>query len=183
MSPLQELLEEAPEDPVEVGGEKEEEDAQTRHERRYPTSVTSVVVGIPVRNGERWLAEALDSLLSQTPCPGRGRGRRRFLERRHPCDPPALRRAGRIASVRSEERLGLVEAWRRAYAEARKHRPSAAYFAWGSDHDRWEAGGLAALVAELDAHPDAVLAYPHVQRIGEDGSSCARPCVRSTPSA
>ncbi len=41
---------------------------------------------------------------------------------------------------------------------------------------------LASLAAELDAHPEAVLAYPLVQRIGEEGERCERPRVRSTRS-
>ena len=53
--------------------------------------------------------------------------------------------------------------------------PSVPYFAWVSDHDLWQPGWLESLAAELDAHPDALLAYPHVQRIGEEESSCARP--------
>ena len=137
--------------------------------------MTSVVVGIPVRNGERWLAEALDSLLSQTPPPA---GVVVVDDSSSDGTPAILRRyveAGRIVSVRSEERLGLVDAWRRAYAEARKHRPAAPYFAWGSDHDLWQPGWLESLAAELDAHPDALLAYPHVQRIGEEGEQLRTP--------
>ena len=137
--------------------------------------MTSVVVGIPVRNGERWLAEALDSLLSQTPPPA---GVVVVDDSSSDGTPAILRRyveAGRIVSVRSEERLGLVDAWRRAYAEARKHCPAAPYFAWGSDHDLWQPGWLESLAAELDAHPDALLAYPHVQRIGEEGEQLRTP--------
>jgi hypothetical protein len=47
--------------------------------------------------------------------------------------------------------------------------PSATYFAWVSDHDRWHPRWLERLVGELDAHDHAVLAYPITRRIDPDG--------------
>jgi glycosyltransferase involved in cell wall biosynthesis len=132
-----------------------------------------VVFGVPVRNGERWLVEALDSLLSQS-SPAAG------IVVVDDCSSDRTAEilsryvdAGAIVSVRAEDHLGLVGAWRRAYEEARRWCPSAPYFAWGSDHDRWDPDWLASLEAVLDERPEVVLAYPLVQRIGEDGAALA----------
>jgi glycosyltransferase involved in cell wall biosynthesis len=77
----------------------------------------------------------------------------------------------RATLVRNPERLGLVGSWRRALELAREHHPEAEYFAWASDHDAWSPRWLERLAAELDAHPEAVLAYPQSVRIGERGEA------------
>jgi hypothetical protein len=43
------------------------------------------------------------------------------------------------------------------------------YFAWASDHDVWDPRWLERLVEELEAHPEAVLAYPLDIGIDADG--------------
>ncbi|HEY6509502.1 MAG TPA: glycosyltransferase family A protein, partial [Vicinamibacterales bacterium] len=48
--------------------------------------------------------------------------------------------------------------------------PSAEYFAWASDHDRWHPDWLQRMVTTLDADPGAVLAYPVTRRIAPDGA-------------
>jgi hypothetical protein len=48
--------------------------------------------------------------------------------------------------------------------------PDVEFFAWGSDHDLWNPRWLEALVAELDAHPEAVAAYPEIGVILEGGT-------------
>lgn len=77
----------------------------------------------------------------------------------------------RATLVRNPERLGLVGSWRRALELARERHPEAEYFAWGSDHDAWHPRWLERLAAELDAHPEAVLAYPQSVRIGDRGEA------------
>jgi hypothetical protein len=63
----------------------------------------------------------------------------------------------------------MVPTWHEVAAHAMRDFPSAEYFAWVSDHDRWEPTWLARLVGELDAHPACVLAYPLAPRIDEYG--------------
>lgn len=75
----------------------------------------------------------------------------------------------RLQHVRNDVRLGLVGNTRRAFDLATEAYPDAELFAWGSDHDVWDRRWLAELVAALDAHPRAVLAWPHVEVLGEDG--------------
>jgi glycosyltransferase involved in cell wall biosynthesis len=77
----------------------------------------------------------------------------------------------RVSYVRNERRLGLIDTWRRGFELARERHPSIEYFAWGSDHDRWHPDWLRTLVEELDAHPEAVLAYPMSVRISGTGEA------------
>jgi glycosyltransferase involved in cell wall biosynthesis len=130
----------------------------------------TVVVGVPLYGREQWLREALDSLLAQT-------YRDAAFVLVDDCSPDdsfaiaaeLARRDSRVVAVRNDERLGLVGAWRRAFDLARERYPGARYFAWGSDHDHWEPGWLAALVEVLDAHPATVLTYPVAVRVNAEG--------------
>jgi glycosyltransferase involved in cell wall biosynthesis len=134
------------------------------------TGPPRTVFGLPVRNGEDHLAEALGSLIGQT------RGDLAVVV----VDNASSDRTGEIAREcaageprllyrRNERMLGLVDNWRRAFDLAGKLFPDASYFAWASDHDLWEPGWLAALTAELESHPEAVLAYPTCIRIDDAG--------------
>jgi hypothetical protein len=80
------------------------------------------------------------------------------------------RRDGRVRYWRHPHRQGMVPTWKEVVEIARREHPQAEYFAWVSDHDRWDARWLERMVAELDAHPDAVLAYPQTLRIDEEGA-------------
>ncbi len=131
----------------------------------------AVVVGIPLYGRERWLPDALHSLLTQT-------YRDAAFVLLDDCSPDdsfavateLAREDDRVVVVRNDERLGLVGAWRRTFEVARERFPGARYFAWGSDHDHWEPGWLAALVEVLDTYPATVLAYPYSVRIDEEGN-------------
>jgi glycosyltransferase involved in cell wall biosynthesis len=85
----------------------------------------------------------------------------------------------RISVYRNATRLGLLENTRKAHRLARDLHPEARYFAFASDHDLWHPSWLAQLVAALEAHEDAVLAYPHVQRIDENGEVLSRREIKS----
>jgi glycosyltransferase involved in cell wall biosynthesis len=78
-------------------------------------------------------------------------------------------RDGRVRYWRQAQRHGMVPTWKEVVDIARREYPSAEYFAWVSDHDRWTPQWLARMVAELDAHPEAVLAYPQTLRVDEAG--------------
>lgn len=75
----------------------------------------------------------------------------------------------RLTYVRHAARQGMVPTWQQAFELATAAHPSAEYFAWVSDHDRWAPTWLEALIDDLDQHSDAVLAYPLVTRIDEAG--------------
>jgi hypothetical protein len=129
------------------------------------------VFGLAAYNGEAHVAEAIESLLTQTrrdlavvivdDCSTDGTAEicRRYVEL-----------DARVTYERNDRRLGLVRNWRRAFTLAAERHPGARYFAWASDHDVWDARWLELLAAELDAHPEGVLAYPLTVRIDDQGS-------------
>ena len=59
---------------------------------------------------------------------------------------------------------------RQALWRARELFPDAEFWALGSDHDVWDPRFLDVLVGLLDAHPEAVLAYPDPDRIDARGA-------------
>jgi len=128
------------------------------------------LIGVPLYNGGAHLAPALDSLLGQE-------GPALALVLVDDCSSdgtPDVARSyaaadPRVSYERNASRLGLVGNWRRAYERACELHPEAPYFAWGSDHDVWRPGWLAALVEELDGHPEAVGAYPQSVDIDAHG--------------
>jgi glycosyltransferase involved in cell wall biosynthesis len=77
---------------------------------------------------------------------------------------------GRVRYLRHQQRQGMVPTWKEVVEIARRDYPGAEYFAWVSDHDRWDPRWLARMLEELDSHPDAVLAYPQTLRMDERGA-------------
>ena len=134
------------------------------------TATPRAVLGMTLYNNPTHFREATDSLLSQS--------HRDFallmLDDGSSDEVEAMARAyekrdGRVRYWRHPKRLGMVPTWKEVAEIARQEFPLADYFAWVSDHDRWDPQWLARMVAELDAHPSAVLAYPQTLRIDEDG--------------
>src|SRR2546426_9055189 len=144
-----------------------------------------VSMAVPVYNGERYLGEALDSLLAQT---------------YHDfeliiCDNASTDGTGEIARsyasidervryVRNERNLGLAGNVKRAFQLS-----SGEYFRWHAADDVCAPQFLARCVAVLDRHPAVVLAYPRTKLIDADGRvtaayddglhlQAARPSVR-----
>jgi len=125
-----------------------------------------VVLAMPVYERPDSLAQSLESILGQTrtdfalvivdagPTVETETVLTRYLQR----DP-------RITYERTPTRLGMVKHWRRCLTRARELHPHSEYFAWVSDHDFWHPRWLERLVAELDAHPGVVLAYPRTLKL------------------
>jgi glycosyltransferase involved in cell wall biosynthesis len=129
------------------------------------------VLGMTLYNNARHLREATDSILGQR--------HREFvllmLDDGSSGDVEAMARAyeqrdRRVRYFRHAQRRGMVPTWREVVDIARREYPGAEYFAWVSDHDRWDARWLDRMLAELDAHPEAVLAYPRTLRIDDNGA-------------
>ena len=75
----------------------------------------------------------------------------------------------RVEYHRNPRRLGMLGNTNRAFTLARERHPEAEFWALGSDHDIWDPRWLATMVALLDAHPEAVLAYPLTRRVDAEG--------------
>jgi glycosyltransferase involved in cell wall biosynthesis len=125
------------------------------------SSTAAVAIGLPSHNGSDYVEEAIASLRAQTytnfviACSDDAStdGTADILARHAAEDP-------RIRLRRSSARRGLTENWLSAFRFARELNPSMRYFAWASDHDVWHPRWLELLVEDLEAHPEAVLAYP-----------------------
>ena len=129
-----------------------------------------VALGMTLYNNARYLPEALDSILAQT----YGNFQLVMLDDGSSDDTERVAREyaardGRIRYFRHAGRQGMVATWREAVEIAARECPSAGYFAWVSDHDRWHPAWLDTLTRELDARPRAVLAYPITRRITPEG--------------
>ena len=135
-----------------------------------------VVIGTPLYGRAEYLPGALDSLLGQSfvdfavvalddASPDRTSEVLAKYGRRDP----------RLWWHRHSRRVGMAANWRMAYELAVRRHPEAEYFAWASDHDLWDPCWLEALVAELDRHPEAVLAYPRGAVVDGEGRTVRDP--------
>jgi glycosyltransferase involved in cell wall biosynthesis len=130
------------------------------------------VLGMTLYNNARHLREATESILAQT----HSDFVLLMLDDGSSDDVEAIareyeRRDARVRFFRHAQRQGMVATWKEVVEIARREYPRAEYFAWASDHDRWHSEWLARMVEELDAHPQAVLAYPQTLRIDEQGTA------------
>jgi glycosyltransferase involved in cell wall biosynthesis len=139
--------------------------------RTGPTGSGGIVLGMTLYNNARHLPEAIESLLAQT--------HRDFtlilLDDASADETESSARAyasrdARIKYFRHDSRQAMIATWRDVVQIAMRECPTAEYFAWVSDHDRWHPRWLERLAGELDADPDAVLAYPITRRIGPTGA-------------
>jgi glycosyltransferase involved in cell wall biosynthesis len=117
------------------------------------------------------LPEALDSLLAQT----FGDFRLVLLDDGSADGTEAIARAyaardPRVSYMRHAARQAMVATWREVAGIAFETCPTARYFAWVSDHDRWHPRWLDRLLGEIEAYPGTVLAYPITRRIAQDGT-------------
>jgi glycosyltransferase involved in cell wall biosynthesis len=139
-------------------------------QRSFGSKAPKVVFGLPARNGERYLAEAIESLLHQT----YGDFVVTVVD---DCSTDATESVAlgyaasdpRVEYERNPQRLGMVGNWRRAAELAAVRYPDAPYFAWASDHDVWHAEWLERLLPVLEADPTTVLVYPNGTAITATG--------------
>ncbi len=128
-----------------------------------------VTIGLPVRNGERFLEATLDSLLAQTL-----QDFELLISDNASTDrTPEMCRAyaardGRVRYVRAEENRGAAWNYRRVFSLARGE-----YFKWCADDDPCAPRLLEACVGALERAPEAVLAFPHSIHIDADGRPMA----------
>lgn len=126
-----------------------------------------LTIGMPVRNGGRFISQAVESLLAQT-----------FADfellisdnasddgTEDICRGYAVRDA-RIRYVRQERNLGLFPNVAFVMGAARGR-----YFMLVGDDDVYEPGYVTALVAELDARPEVGLSYADFAFVRENGTT------------
>ncbi|HLG55023.1 MAG TPA: putative sugar O-methyltransferase [Vicinamibacterales bacterium] len=141
------------------------------HHRRTNSDGPRVVLGMTLYNNAGHLPEAIESLLAQT--------HDDFIlvllddasgDETQSVARAAVVRDARVKYFRHDTRKAMIATWREVVEIATAECPSAEYFAWVSDHDRWHPRWLERLLAELEADPGAVLAYPITRRIAQNGA-------------
>ena len=136
-----------------------------------------VSVGIPVYNGERFIAETIDSILAQTfgdfeliisdnaSTDGTEKICRQYADD-----------DGRIRYVRNRENLGAAYNYNQTF-----HLSSGEYFKWACHDDLLRPEFLERCVELLDRDPSAVLVYTDWAPIDETGDPVQRPEPRYSP--
>jgi glycosyltransferase involved in cell wall biosynthesis len=130
------------------------------------SSLPAVSIGLPVFNGENYLAEAIESALAQS-----FGDLELLIQDNASTDGTAeicaayAARDPRVLYFRNARNLGAAPNYNLAHARARGR-----YFKWLAHDDRMCPGYLAATVAKLDATPDAVLCNSVVQYIDGEGA-------------
>jgi glycosyltransferase involved in cell wall biosynthesis len=128
-------------------------------------STPLVSVGVPVYNGEKYLAGALDSLCAQDYSE-----LEIIISDNASTDETAdicaeyAKRDGRIQYFRNVDNLGAVPNFNRLVGLARGD-----FFLWAAHDDRWLPGFISACVGRLLDKPDAVACYTRYQPIGSSG--------------
>ncbi|MGH3849037.1 MAG: glycosyltransferase family 2 protein, partial [Pseudonocardiaceae bacterium] len=134
---------------------------------RLPLTMAAppVAIGLPVRNGEPYLSQALDSLRAQ-----RGVDFELIIADNCSTDGTAERcRAAarmdeRIRYIRRETDIGAVANHNRLVAET-----TSAHFCWAASDDEYHPDRLAQMHAALVEHPKSVLSYTAATEIDETG--------------
>ena len=128
--------------------------------------VPRLTVGLPVYNGELYLSEALDSILSQTYTnfeviisDNASTDSTQDISLRY------VAKDSRVHYRRNIENVGAAKNYNLLVDLARGE-----YFRWASHDDMCERRLFELAVAELDACPNAVLAYPLTMIIDERGA-------------
>ena len=127
--------------------------------------ISRVSVILIVRNGERFIRDALDSVQAQTLRPVEV-----LVIDGHSGDgTAAIARSYPGVTVIPQSGLGIANAYNQGIAEARSD-----ILAFISHDDRWMPDKLAVQIAALNAQPDALLAFTHVQHVLDKGAKPPR---------
>jgi glycosyltransferase involved in cell wall biosynthesis len=139
-----------------------------------------IALGMTVYNGERYLVEALDSVLSQN--------YRDFTlvvlddcsaDRSVEILTDRASREPRMLCFRNNRRNGMIATWVKVFRLSQAYCPGHPYFGWCSDHDLLEPNWLALLADVLNNRAEAVMAYPETLHIDSEGHLSAKPrCPR-----
>ena len=124
-----------------------------------------VSIGLPVYNGDRYLAEAIESILAQTYdnieliiCDNASTDRTQGI-----CE-AFQRRDHRVRYVRNPENIGGNRNFRKTFELSRGR-----YFKWASHDDNLAPDFIASCLAVLEKDDDVVLSLPPIVYIDQDG--------------
>jgi glycosyltransferase involved in cell wall biosynthesis len=127
--------------------------------------VPEISIGMPVYNGERYISEAIESILNQSfpdfeliICDNKSTDSTRKI-----CEYYA-ERDGRIRYVRHEENIGGPRNWNYVFSCAK-----APYFKWAPANDTIHRDMLAKCKEALDSRPDVVVCFPRTILVDEIG--------------
>src|SRR5438477_4054133 len=124
-----------------------------------------ITAGLPVYNGEAHLEQALRALQAQThPALEIVISDNASTDHTEQICRAAAKEDPRVRYHRQPVNLGAMANFRRVFELARGD-----LFFWAGHHDLWSPTFAAACGAALEAHPDAVLAYPEMRYIDVDG--------------
>jgi glycosyltransferase involved in cell wall biosynthesis/SAM-dependent methyltransferase len=169
---------------VSGGDDRDARRPKPRNSASSPSSrpvTPRVSIGLPVRNGERYLERALDSLLAQTVsdveiiiCDNASEDRTGEICLRY------AQRDPRIRYQRNATNIGAARNFNRTFELS-----SGEYFKWAA-HDDWcDPTFLERCVAVLDASPDVVLCSTAAVIVDTDGATVGSPpspdCGSSSP--
>jgi glycosyltransferase involved in cell wall biosynthesis len=124
-------------------------------------------IGLPVYNGERYLAETLDGFLAQTfqdfeivVCDNASMDRTCEISRSYADRDP------RVRYYRNEKNLGAIPNFNRAFELSRSP-----FFKWAAHDDQYHPRYLEACVRILDADPEVVLAHSKTAFVDDRGEA------------
>ena len=128
-------------------------------------STPRISIGVPVFNGERYLAKTLDSLLAQTfPDFELLISDNASTDSTEAIGRAYARRDKRVRYFRNATNLGVAENYR-----CLLHRSSGEYFRWANSDDLFAPESLARCVEVLERDPSVVLTYPRARLIDASG--------------
>ncbi len=145
------------------------------NDKQRTAATPRVSVGLPVYNGERWLADAITSILNQTftdfeliICDNCSTDRTREIAE------AVVARDNRVRYIRNDINIGVAGNHNRTLELARGD-----FFLWFAYDDLHHPDSLRARVAVLDDRPEVVAVYSSTNLIDEFGT--IRPADESEP--
>lgn len=128
-------------------------------------TATLVSIGLPVRNGEKYLAGAIDSLLAQTHrnfeliiCDNASTDSTEEICRSY------ASRDDRVLYSRNRTNVGVGRNHNRVF-----HASTGKYFMWAAHDDLYAPQFISRCAEVLDSDPSVVLSYPLITRIDDEG--------------
>jgi glycosyltransferase involved in cell wall biosynthesis len=129
------------------------------------THIPNVSIGMPIYNGEKYIRQALDSLLAQDYAnfelvisDNASTDRTQEI-----CHEYAMRDK-RIRYYRNEQNMGIVWNFIRVFELSKGE-----YFMWAADDDGWERDYISTLLSVLNQFPESIVSFTNYMKYSENG--------------